>query len=128
MEIKTIDELFIKIKNYYFKKLEENNYTIFTYNKNINYKKYRPALKELNAFVNHFDFYFITKSKLRKTKHIKSNEFLKLYNRQSHSDYFVYFYLNKDEYDYYLIDFDFIYFYFKTEIDFKINENKGFYD
>lgn len=128
MEIKTMDELFIKIKNYYFEKLEENNYTIFTFDKKINYKKYRPALKELVAFVNHFDFYFITKSKYRKTKHIKSNEFLKLYNRQSYSSYYVYFCMNRDEFDYYLIDFDFIYFYFKTEVDFKINENKGFYD
>ncbi len=128
MEIKTVDELFIKIKKYYFNKLKENNYTIFSFDKKINYKKHKESLKELIAFVNHFDFYFITKSKFRKRKHIKSNEFLKLYNRQSHSDYFVYFYLNKDEYDYYLIDFDFIYFYFKTEIDFKINENKGFYD
>lgn len=128
MEIKTIDELFIKIKDYYFKKLEENNYTIFTYDKNINYKKYRPSLKELVAFKDYFNFYFITDSKFRKTKHVKSNESMKLYNRQSYSDYFIYFCLNKAEYDYYLIDFDFIYFYFKTEIDFKINENKGFYD
>jgi len=124
MKIKNMDELFFQVKKYYFEKLEENNYTIFTYNKNINYKKYKASLKELVAFVNHFRFYFITSSSFRKTKHVKSDEFLKLYNRQSYSDYFVYFCLNKKDFERYLIDFDFIYFYFKNEIDEKIKEIK----
>ena len=123
-DVNKINKTVIELEDYYYKKLEENNYRVFAWP--VKTKKTKVDAEELRCLKNTFNFVFKAKSKINLNSDYISGFFTltKLKNRYLKNTYYdVFFTININEFledEFYL---DKLIEAFKNEIEYSILKN-----